>query len=1006
MLYLLRKCYLLLGTLLLTNWILAQTLTRPSDYFQQEVAYRIDVTLNDEDHTLSVFLSLDYINNSPDTLNFIWFHLWPNAYRSNETAFARQEFEQGSTRFYFAKDKDRGYIDSLDFRSGDNALKWEYHHAWIDVAKVYLAHPLAPGDTVTIETPFLVKIPNIFSRLGHTDNHYEITQWYPKPAVYDRDGWHAMPYLDMGEFYSEFGTFDVHITLPREYVVMATGDLPQGDPDYEFLDSLVAVTAEYYALKKDDGKPDKSARKKWLKKFDKREFTAPGDGPTKTLHFHQEKVHDFAWFADKRYMVQKGTLWVEDSTRAVTVWCLHRSNFADLWEESLEYAHDAAYWYGQWYGTYPYNHVSAVSGDMAAGGGMEYPNITVISMGGTKETLEDVIMHEVGHNWHYGIFGYNERLHPWLDEGLTVYSEIRYWYAKYGEKTGGLFSMGLIPERLTRIMKNPYTKRHFQQFVANFTVGTHDDQPMEGHSSGFEPTNYGTVVYYKSSVVFDFLEHYLGPERNQAAWDAFTRIWSFAHPGPEDLRAAFETISGEDLSWFFDDIVKTNRRLDYGVSRMVASKDVVQVTITNYGEIEAPVEVATLDREGAVLESRWLPGFSGSRTITFDSEAVHSATTDPGGYSPDVDHSNDYLPLIRLADIYLHKPALRFLLSAPEPGRSQLYFIPMLSYCTYSGLLPGTIFYGGVLPPSKNHLTGSLFYSLKQKRLAGGTGLAINRYRLWGTDKLTGKVNYASYPDYSMAQLDLDAIFRERAVSSPALQLGMALAWQQLTEGALDNTLWDTGTFISAALNTRYWNHTHALLRWDLAGQAHMVSGSADELESDLKATILQGTAKASYRYARQGRLYLRGWLGHTLTDKDLIPNQYRFWLSGGLDTDFSNPLAFNRTGSGTFRVYHQFYIPDEGPAIRALNTEVPGITAWALNLDVTSKYPLALFADIAGTNNGDDESWQTYTDAGIIWSLGPIKFIVPLWHSWEPEIGEAPYEGWRIGLSLPSISL
>ena len=152
MLHLPRTQYLLIVVVFLTSWTSARSLTRPGDYFQQEVAYRIDVTLNDKDHTLSAFLSLDYTNHSPDTFEFIWFHLWPNAYKNNETAFARQKFEQGSGRFYFSKEKDRGYIDSLDFRSGDISLEWEYHPQWIDVAKVYLARPLPPGaDNLPVE---------------------------------------------------------------------------------------------------------------------------------------------------------------------------------------------------------------------------------------------------------------------------------------------------------------------------------------------------------------------------------------------------------------------------------------------------------------------------------------------------------------------------------------------------------------------------------------------------------------------------------------------------------------------------------------------------------------------------------------------------------------------------------------------------------------------------------------------------------------------------------------
>ncbi|UCH63325.1 MAG: M1 family metallopeptidase [Fidelibacterota bacterium] len=996
---------LLLAGLCFAGVINAQTLTRPDDYFQQDVAYRIDVTLDDRDHTLSAFLSLDYTNNSPDTLHFIWFHLWPNGYRNNQTAFAQQRFRQGSRQFYYTRDEERGYIDSLDFRSGETTLKWEYHPEWIDVARVHLPHPLPPGGVVTIETPFFVKIPRIFSRMGHTGNHYEITQWYPKPAVYDRHGWHAMPYLDLGEFYSEFGSFDVRITLPEEYVVMATGDLPEGDPEYVFLDSLVAVTAEYYALKTDNDLPDRKARRNWLKQLKKREFAEPGEGPTKTLHFHQERVHDFAWFADKRYLVQKGILWVEDSSRAITLWSLYLPELADLWEESIEYIHDAAQWMGRQYGTYPYNHVSAASSREITNQAMEYPNITIIGIAGNKELLEITIMHEVGHNWHYGIFGFNEREHTWLDEGLTGYSEIPYWHTMYGPENGARFFYGL-PDGLNRLLRKPFTRRSVNYFFANLVIGTRDNVPINSDFTTGSLFSYAFTVHQKAPVVFDFVGHYLGEERNRTLWDAFAETWSFAHPGPGDLRMAYETVTGEDLSWFFDDLIGTTKQLDYGVSGMTRLGSEVKLTVTNYGEIEAPVEVATLDEQGAVLALKWIPGFTGSRTITFSGGGVYSATTDPGRYAPDADRSNDHLPLLRLGDINLQKPALRFLLSAPEMGRSQLFFLPMLYGTAYSGLLPGAAFYGGALPPSKNAFTGGLYYSLKRKRLAGSAGLALTRYRLWGTDQLSVKMKYSGYPDYSLMRFGAEAIFRERAVSSPALSVSIVLDEQNLTEDALDETLWDTGTFTSAALNAKYWNHAHALLDWDLDAHLRTVTGQADGSDPVREAVILQSSARVSYRHAWKGLIRLRAWLGHTLTDKHLVPDQYRFWLSGGLNTDFNNLVALNRTGTGALAVYRQFYIPDEGPGIRALTTESPGMTAWSMNLDVTSGFPIALFADVAGTNNGGNASWQTYMDAGIILRLGLIKFIIPLWHSWAAEDGQQPYKSWRVSISLPRLNL
>ena len=154
----------------------------------------------------------------------------------------------------------------------------------------------------------------------------------------------------------------------------------------------------------------------------------------KTIHFRQEDVHDFAWFADPNWIVQKGDLFLKKSNKNVTLWSMYLPKNGKIWKESIQYLHDSGYWYSKFYGDYPYNHITAVDGDMSAGGGMEYPNITVISRAPSKDLLEFVIMHEVGHNWFYGILGNNERDFTWLDEGLNEYSNIRYWEKKYGNR--------------------------------------------------------------------------------------------------------------------------------------------------------------------------------------------------------------------------------------------------------------------------------------------------------------------------------------------------------------------------------------------------------------------------------------------------------------------------------------------------------------------------------------------------------------------------------------------
>ena len=212
-------------------------------YWQQQVNYTIHVSLNDKEHTLTGFEKIDYTNNSPDTLKFIWFHLWPNAYKNDKTAFTDQMLENGSTKFYFSDKEQKGYINRLDFKVNNVTAQTEDHPQHIDIVKIVLPDPLAPGQKINISTPFHVKLPYNFSRGGHDGQSYQATQWYPKPAVYDSKGWHPMPYLDQGEFYSEFGTFDVSITVPENYVVAATGEL-QNAEEKEWMKARASFTWE------------------------------------------------------------------------------------------------------------------------------------------------------------------------------------------------------------------------------------------------------------------------------------------------------------------------------------------------------------------------------------------------------------------------------------------------------------------------------------------------------------------------------------------------------------------------------------------------------------------------------------------------------------------------------------------------------------------------------------------------------------------------------------------
>ncbi|MEO6914448.1 MAG: M1 family peptidase, partial [Chitinophagaceae bacterium] len=226
-----------------------ELLAQPA-YFQQRADFTIDVSLNDREHTLTAFENIRYTNNSPDTLRFIWFHLWPEAFRNDKTAFSDQLLENGSTSFYFSNKNQKGYINRLNFKVDGVTSETEDHPSYIDVIKLLLPKPLFPGGQISITTPFHVKLPSNFSRGGHSGQSYQVTQWYPKPAVYDRGGWHPMPYLDQGEFYSEYGDYDVRISIPDNYVVAATGELQNPDEIAWLKNRLIPTYSPYKPLKK------------------------------------------------------------------------------------------------------------------------------------------------------------------------------------------------------------------------------------------------------------------------------------------------------------------------------------------------------------------------------------------------------------------------------------------------------------------------------------------------------------------------------------------------------------------------------------------------------------------------------------------------------------------------------------------------------------------------------------------------------------------------------------
>ena len=532
-------------------------------YFQQQANYTIDVTLNGLEKTLDGFEIIDYTNNSPDTLHYIWFHLWPNAYKNDKTAFSEQLLQLGRTDFYFSDEAKRGYINRLDFKVDGITANLEDHPQYIDVAKLILPAPLLPGQTIKITTPFHEKIPYNFSRGGYIDDTFQITQWYPKPAVYDNRGWHPMPYLDQGEFYSEFGNFRVKITVPKDYIVAATGELQNENAVKWLKEKAPAKYAvpEIQQLKisnrqstasKESVKSDKKqkAKKRYqpttTKRIKKNQPVAVQSSPsnfepsTKTLTYIQNNVHDFAWFADKNFIVKYDTLKLQ-SGKIIDVYAFYTPSGKKIWKNSIAFMKDAINTRSKWLGEYPYNIVTAVEINSDYSGGMEYPTITSISPLADEKSLDMIIEHEVGHNWVYGVLATNERQFPWMDEGMNTYFDNRYEKLKYPEKK--------IEKKEDFLQKKfPYDD---QSLIYKIQIISKKDQPIETTAEDFSETNYGAIAYYKTGLWMQKLEDFAGKDLFDSCLHEYYNCWKFKHPYPEDFKKVVEEVSKKNVDTIF-----------------------------------------------------------------------------------------------------------------------------------------------------------------------------------------------------------------------------------------------------------------------------------------------------------------------------------------------------------------------------------------------------------------------------------------------------------------------
>ena len=924
-------------------------------YFQQEVKYSIDVKLDDRAHMLRGREELAYTNNSPQALSFIWFHLWPNAYRDNKTAFAEEEKRHNSRKYLLSKAADRGFIDSLAFKVNGQDAKLEYDPQNPDMAKLLLPTPLAAGATATIATPFRVKVPGSFSRLGHVGQSYQISQWYPKPAVLDRRGWHPMPYLSQGEFYSEFGSFDVTITLPTNYTVGATGDLQNPD-EAARLAELAKATAE----------------KKTAKDFGT-DMTFPASAATsKTLRYKQDRVHDFAWFADKRFHVLQDTVKLA-SGRVVNSMVMFTNKEPEKWIKGLQDVNDALHYYSQWVGDYPYASATAVDGALVAGGGMEYPMVTVTQPG--------AIVHEVGHNWFYGILGSNERDFPWMDEGVNTYEQTRV-EARTDPNAGMMASLANAKPiaKVLGLENLPASALGHVPEQALASRGLY--QPVQGPTSAaYTQANYVATVYGKTGSLLAYLAAYLGQDKFDQAMRLYYTRWQFRHPYPEDMQAVFEESTSQKLGWFFKDMLTTTQQYDADLSALAVFDDVVKVLVRTDSDLPWAVPVSSVDAQGKVLETLWTPPFGNTEPdpeeeatsqLNFKRANVAHIVVDASYLTPQLNRRNDRLrlesgPLDRSEPL-----VLRPLASLERWDRATVNWMPVIGVNTSDKLMLGAAFYNSPLAPKRLQYLAMPMYSFNRNELNGIGSLQLNVMPSKFARQLVTAVTVQRFERY--LKIEPSFTFVVPRTVGAAIQRRLTLALTSVK----DQDRARTSSIITGDYNIGYQS---ALQGWN----AHVELNSLLANDLSTKAALLLRADATYYRYySLKKQVQVRVFGGRFLQSAG--QSDFVMGLSGSLDYRRQTPfldrqqispaLAAQRhqtdNRDGAFKAFMPVY---STTWLSTINTQI----------DLPA-LPLAVFADLGATSGAyqlheGSGAQRVFYDAGLAVPLfnEVLQFYVPI---------------------------
>tara|TARA_B110000090_G_scaffold104337_1_gene117139 strand:+ start:1623 stop:3521 length:1899 start_codon:yes stop_codon:yes gene_type:complete len=606
------KKHILILTIFLANFAMGQS------YWQQKVSYTMDIDFDDTKHQFKGTQTLVYTNNSPDELDKVFYHLYFNAFQPESMMDVRSRTikdpdSRVGDRISKLKPEEMGYqkINSLKM----NGRKVNYTIVGT-ILEVELKKTIKPGESVTFDMNFEAQVPIQIRRSGRNSKEgvdYSMTQWYPKMSEYDREGWHANPYVGR-EFHGVWGDFDMTIHMNEKYTIGGTGVL-QNPLDI----------GKGYSNVEAEPKVDKAGKLSW--------------------HFVAKNVHDFAWAADPDYKHDIKTL--NNGTKMHFFY--QTDTLVENWEKCQDYAVETFEYVNKNYGEYPYSDYSIIQG---GDGGMEYPMATLITAHGSFGGLVSVIVHESLHSWYQGMMATDESKYPWMDEGFTSYVQHEAMDFIYGNE---------------KVNSHLGSHRNYQYLVKKDL-----QEPLTTHADHYKLNmTYGISVYSKGEVFLDQLSYIIGREDFMVGMKEYYNQWRFKHPTPSDFKKVMEQASGIELDWYLEQFIGTTNFIDYGIDSISeCDKKTTRIHLQKIGDMPMPLDLVVTLKNGktraynipltimrgaktksfnnknyTVTSEDW-PWTNPSFTLCIDEkmENIEKIEIDPSLRLSDMDRSNNIFP--------------------------------------------------------------------------------------------------------------------------------------------------------------------------------------------------------------------------------------------------------------------------------------------------------------------------------------------------------------------------